>query len=1192
MHIIIKEKNKLNHFDLNNNFVYKGINIYKNDRYYISLNNDLFFSDGEKIKTLENKKYIINNDKKFYSMELYVYEEYDKSYSLYKTENFLLAKDQRANIIIEDKYLKNYYLYFKNGHIETNYRGLLLNGKSYNNEKLQDSDHIEMLSFSFYYNKEFLYISNNQVLNKLSKFDCKPKIIKYKNNFKQLKNSILEIEIKELELQKLEVFKGYKHKERKIYSQVTSSLVMSLILLTISLNNMKNNNSIIYILMPIGMFISGVILPIIFYSIDINATKKENKKIKDDYLEYLKDELEQRKSIILKHEELYDKQIFRFNNHKPIYSITNKSLYYLDINLGFKEKLLDFEYKYTNDKEIDIKIDEIRSVSKISNYPVNLNLKNNKYVTIISSKANKEYVFHKVLLSFLSLHNFEDVNVAVFYKSDKLDSFLYNIPHLFIDNQRLTIKNQKELIELDQNKYDKPVILFLFDKTNYICTNKNIITIYFSDNKDDVLKNSDSVVIFEHSKGRLLAKQEEEFTYFLEDVDYKKEYSYLGLFNKSAEPKTLYSFKNIYLPEEIETLYTKKQKNLVASFAYSDNEIYTLDIHENSSGPHGLVGGSTGSGKTELLISFLLSLAITYSPTYLNMIIIDYKGREIVDSLSYEGNNIPHIVASLTNLEKNNFNRLLLRIKKEIEEREKLFKELSFLSKSPVSNIDTYLDKCETYSLKKMSHLLILVDEFAELKKEHPDYIKELISISRIGRSIGIHLILATQKPGGNIDEQIFSNSHFKIALKTLEENDSLEIIKSKDAAYLKDRGEFIILVDDSIKKCKAIFSKRDYFNNEPYTVKLLDNTLQEKSSICKRFIQNVFESSIYVKQIIDVSNKLKLSVNSIDYEERKAITSIDNMPRKFLLGEIDDYYNQVFEKIYIDIKENILIYSNRENEINYFLNTLDTNKRNTIVISNNVFSNNHISDCLKYDEQEDIAFLFSYILNNKIDNTTLIIEDINMLLSYRDTYVDELIKILKRKNDEDFNIILFSSNSAIPYKLLNQFNYRFAININNDNDVINVFNKTSKYIGDSYYFNKSPITYVPLKLDSLIGKERLVPKLVKKIPNIINAAIKNNMCLLGYEINSREEVYLSKDYPLLICSFNSKLLDNYKQYNFQITNMNDLDKKRSDSILWLGSGLFKQNIFMPLINRDLSDDEAYLLIEGKYRIVKVINNV
>ena len=97
-----------------------------------------------------------------------------------------------------------------------------------------------------------------------------------------------------------------------------------------------------------------------------------------------------------------------------------------------------------------------------------------------------------------------------------------------------------------------------------------------------------------------------------------------------------------------------------------------------------------------------------------------------------------------------------------------------------------------------MPHLLVVCDEFAELKQQQPEFMSELISTSRIGRSLGVHLILATQKPSGVVDDQIWSNARFKVCLKVQTEVDSNEMLKRPDAAFIKETGRFYFQVGNN----------------------------------------------------------------------------------------------------------------------------------------------------------------------------------------------------------------------------------------------------------------------------------------------------------------------------------------------------------------------------------------------------------
>ena len=104
----------------------------------------------------------------------------------------------------------------------------------------------------------------------------------------------------------------------------------------------------------------------------------------------------------------------------------------------------------------------------------------------------------------------------------------------------------------------------------------------------------------------------------------------------------------------------------------------------------------------------------------------------------------------------------------------------------------------EGKALEPLPHLFLISDEFAELKREEPEFIRELVSTARIGRSLGVHLILATQKPGGVIDEQIWSNASFRVAFKVQDASDSKEILKNRDAASITVTGRGYLQVGNN----------------------------------------------------------------------------------------------------------------------------------------------------------------------------------------------------------------------------------------------------------------------------------------------------------------------------------------------------------------------------------------------------------
>ncbi|MEH2928691.1 type VII secretion protein EssC [Candidatus Ventrimonas sp. KK005] len=211
-----------------------------------------------------------------------------------------------------------------------------------------------------------------------------------------------------------------------------------------------------------------------------------------------------------------------------------------------------------------------------------------------------------------------------------------------------------------------------------------------------------------------------------------------------------------------------------------------LDVHEKYHGPHGLVAGTTGSGKSETLQTYMLSLALNFSPDDINFFIIDYKGGGMANL--FDG--LPHLIGQISNLSGNQINRAMVSIKSENKRRQRVFNE------NNVNNINLYTKLYKNGEAAiPVPHLFIIIDEFAELKREEPDFMKELISVAQVGRSLGVHLILATQKPSGTVDDNIWSNSKFRLCLRVQDRQDSNDMLHKPDAAYITQAGRCYLQV-------------------------------------------------------------------------------------------------------------------------------------------------------------------------------------------------------------------------------------------------------------------------------------------------------------------------------------------------------------------------------------------------------------
>ena len=154
---------------------------------------------------------------------------------------------------------------------------------------------------------------------------------------------------------------------------------------------------------------------------------------------------------------------------------------------------------------------------------------------------------------------------------------------------------------------------------------------------------------------------------------------------------------------------------------------------------------------------------------------------------------LPHLLGTITNLDGSEGMRALASIKAELSRRQRIFND------NNINNINQYTKMFRADEVNEpLPHLFIISDEFAELKKEQPEFMSELVSAARIGRSLGVHLILATQKPSGVVDDQIWSNSRFKIALKVQNEGDSKDVLKTPDAAHIIETGRAYLQVGNN----------------------------------------------------------------------------------------------------------------------------------------------------------------------------------------------------------------------------------------------------------------------------------------------------------------------------------------------------------------------------------------------------------
>lgn len=218
------------------------------------------------------------------------------------------------------------------------------------------------------------------------------------------------------------------------------------------------------------------------------------------------------------------------------------------------------------------------------------------------------------------------------------------------------------------------------------------------------------------------------------------------------------------LPPEPGAARLRRDNHLRAFVGQGASDRFFLDLR--GQGPHALVGGTTGAGKSEFLQSWVLGMAAGHSPTRVNFLFIDYKGgAAFADCI-----NLPHSVGLVTDLSPHLVKRALTSLTSELRRREHI------LNRRKAKDL---LELERRNDPECPPSLVIIVDEFAALVSEVPEFVEGVVNIAQRGRSLGLHLILATQRPAGVIKDNLRANTNLRIALRMADESDSMDVVGS-----------------------------------------------------------------------------------------------------------------------------------------------------------------------------------------------------------------------------------------------------------------------------------------------------------------------------------------------------------------------------------------------------------------------------
>ena len=653
------------------------------------------------------------------------------------------------------------------------------------------------------------------------------------------------------------------------------------------------------------------------------------------------------------------------------------------------------KFTLVEDNLKNLLFDMAGSEKKIKDVPVSIPLTEKNIVAITSDIKNGYQFLESIILQMIAYHSFEDLKLVIFTNNELESNYEYLKLTPFVWNDEKTFRffatNKEEikqvsiylLQELMRRKYKgqeegstsvsgndyksyKPYYVIITD--DY----KNIRNIEIFDKifKEEINYGFSVITIDRNlrrlpSDAKVFVNVAKDTSLMLEpDLTKGVRQEFKASFNElnmkllseriSSVPiefengrfslPEVYTFLEMYnvgRVEQLNVLSRWKESNPINSLAVpvgigENGDFVTLDVHEKVHGPHGLIAGMTGSGKSEFIITYILSLAINFHPYEVSFVLIDYKGGGLAYAFENKdtGLKLPHLAGTITNLDQAEITRALTSLNSELRRRQKIFNETR--DKLGESTLDIYKYQ-KLYRngqvAEPLSHLLIISDEFAELKMQQPEFMDELMSIARIGRSLGVHLILATQKPSGIVNDQIWSNSRFKVCLKVQDKSDSMDMLKRPDAASIKNTGSFYLQVgfNEFFYYGQSAWTGAPYYPSD-FRVKNVDmgidfvnnfGAIYKSVKINKK--KNLKSSGEEITNIInyldEIADKEKIVVESLWLSKIPNIIKVDSLKNKYnyqkdlnlnpVIGEFDNPVNQSQHLLTLPMSDlgNTLIY-------------------------------------------------------------------------------------------------------------------------------------------------------------------------------------------------------------------------------------------------------------------------------------------
>ena len=568
---------------------------------------------------------------------------------------------------------------------------------------------------------------------------------------------------------------------------------------------------------------------------------------------------------------------------------------FLAVRIGIGNRPFDVKIKVPRkgfqlyeDELADLPTKLSEKYGTLTQVPLTINIRDNRTIGLIGNKEHVRNLLTEMILNVIALHSYDEVKLVFVASQKQMDEFdIYkNLPHVWSNDRKIRYfaTNQEEVHyvfssideivrereaksgEITDDTCIPQYIIVIADSSliereallRYIDSPKNsvgITAVFAYGDITKLPKSCETIIQSDETRTGYYIKNENEnkFTPFsLDDVSKKSVSIFSNELSRlliKRDMRTLgipdrISFLQMYKAGNVQELDIERHwdgnnssKSLAAAIGVmAGGEVFSLDIHESYHGCHGLVAGTTGSGKSEFLQAFVLSLAINYSPNEVAFVLVDFKGGDMARPFMKKPFSpaLPHLAATISNLSGNILYRALVSFEAEIKSRQRLFNEAAAMLGVDKLDINSYHKYFKSGKLQTpLPHLIIIIDEFAQLKTQQPEFLTQLVNVAQVGRSLGIHLILATQKPSGVVDPQIWSNSRFKVCLKVADKQDSVDMINKPDAAMIKNPGRLYVQVgyDEIYEYVQSGYSGADYVPTKTYmpdddiTVQMTDNT-------------------------------------------------------------------------------------------------------------------------------------------------------------------------------------------------------------------------------------------------------------------------------------------------------------------------------------------------------------------------------